>query len=114
MNSLNTINRPQVDLFSWEYTNTIISKASSEIDIENRIGEEGEYPRRAQAQSGQSGLCLTAVYGGPNLNGAGKQLRSANGNVKDKFSSEGREQIPAHPSEREALFSFQRNRRIII
>lgn len=45
MNFLNTINRPQVDLFSWEYTNTIISKVSSEIDIENRIGEEGEYRR---------------------------------------------------------------------
>lgn len=49
MISLNTINRPQVDLVSWEYT--IISKVSSEIDIENRIGEEGEYLPGAQAQS---------------------------------------------------------------
>lgn len=36
-------------------------------------------------------------YGGPNFNGAGKQLTLAYGNVKDKFSSEGKEQIPAYP-----------------
>lgn len=41
-------------------------------------------------------LVLT-IYGGPNLNGAGKQLRLANGYVKDTFSSVGREQIPAYP-----------------
>lgn len=73
MNFLTTINRPQVDLFSWEYTNTIISKVSSETDIENRMGEEGEYPPRTPAQSGQCGLGLTTIYGGPNLNGVGKQ-----------------------------------------
>lgn len=83
MNSLNTINRPRVDLFSWEYI--IISKVSSEIDIENRIGEEGEYLLWSQAQSGQCGIGLSAIYGGSNFNGAGRQLRLANGYVKDIY-----------------------------
>lgn len=46
---------------------------------------------------GQCGLGLTTIYGGPSFNGAEKQLRLVNGNVKAKFSSVGREKIPAYP-----------------
>lgn len=103
MNYLNTINGPQIDLFSREYTDTITSKVSLEIDIEkDRWGSRVWW--WAQAYLGWCSLGITTIYGGQNFNGAEKQLRLANGNVKDKFRSVGREQIPAYPKEREASF----------
>lgn len=68
-----------------------------------------KYLQWAQAHSGECSLGIT-IYGGPNFNGAEKQLRLANGNVKDKFSSVGREQIPAYLREGSFFFCFQRNR----
>lgn len=74
--------------------------------MRTRIRSEGEYLQWAQTHPGWCSLISLLFLVAPTLMEQKKQLRLANGDVKDGFSSLGGEQIPAFPKECEAFLQF--------
>lgn len=75
--------------------------------------QEWEHLQQAQSHPGWCSRAITIVLGGPNFMEQKKQLRLANGNIKDVFSPVGREQIP-HTLKTGKRSCFQRTRRTLI